>query len=140
MLKKQHELREAPMTTPDTFSRRERQIMDVVYRLGEASVADVLVALPSAPSYSAVRALLRILHEKGHLRRRKVGRKHVFSPTVAAGRARRSALRNVLRTFFDGSVERAVASLLDLEARNLDDAELDRLQRLIESARKGEER
>jgi len=120
------------------FSRRERQIMDIVYRLGEATVADVLAGMDDPPSYSSVRALMRVLREKGHLKVREDGRRHVFSPIVPAGRARRSALRNVLRTFFDGSVEAAVASLIGLQARHLTDEELERLQALIESARKGE--
>ena len=120
------------------FSRRERQIMDIVYRLGEATVADVLAGMDDPPSYSSVRALMRVLREKGHLKVRDDGRRHVFSPTVPAGRARRTALRNVLKTFFDGSVEAAVASLIGLEARHLNDEELERLQALIENARKGE--
>jgi len=119
------------------FSRRERQIMDVVYRLGKATVADVRREMVDPPSYSAVRALMRVLREKGHLAVRVDGRRHVFSPVVPAGRARRRALRDLVRTFFDGSVEAAVASLLDLDARGLDDAGLERLKALIEDARRG---
>lgn len=119
-----------------TFSRREREIMDIVYRLGSASVAAVRAAMDEPPSYSAVRALLRVLREKGHLRCRTQGRRHVFSPTVRPERARRSALRGLLDTFFDGSVENAVATLLDLESRNLGDDELARLRRLIDDARR----
>jgi predicted transcriptional regulator len=112
--------------------------MDIVYRLGRATVAEVRVEMDDPPSYSAVRALMRVLREKGHLKVREDGRRHVFSPTVPAGRARRSALRNLLSTFFDGSVEAAVASLLGLEARNLTDEDFERLKDLIEKARKGE--
>lgn len=119
----------------DGFTRRERQIMDIVYRLGEATVADVLAGMDDPPSYSSVRALMRVLREKGHLEVREDGKRHVFSPTVPAGRARRFALKNVLRTFFDGSVEAAVASLIGLEERNLTDEELTRLQKLIEKAK-----
>jgi predicted transcriptional regulator len=119
------------------LSRRERQIMEIIYRLGQASAAEVLEALPDPPSYSAVRATLRLLEEKGHLRHKQTGKKYVFLPTVAVSRARRSALRNVLHTFFDGSVEHAVASLLDLRAQNLSEAELERLSKLIEGAKKG---
>jgi len=120
------------------FSRREREIMDIVYRLGEASVAEVLEAMEDPPSYSAVRALIRVLREKGHLRVREDGRRHVFSPVVPAGRARKSAMKRLLSTFFEGSVERAVATMLDMEARRLSDEEYERLERLIEDARRGE--
>jgi len=122
----------------ESFSRRERQIMDIVYRLGEATVADVLTGMDDPPSYSSVRALMRVLREKGHLKVREDGKRHVFSPIVPAGRARRSALRNVLKTFFDGSVEAAVASLIGLEAKHLTDEQIERLQKLIEAAKKGE--
>ena len=127
----------APEGDPQ-FSRREREIMDIVYRLGEASVAEVREAMDDPPGYSAVRALIRILKEKGHLRIREDGRRHVFSPVVPAGRARQSALRRLLTTFFEGSVESAVATMLDMESRHLSDEELERLQSLIENARKGE--
>lgn len=110
--------------------------MDVVYERSEVSAAEVREALPDPPSYSAVRATLRLLVDKGHLRHRKVGRKYLFRPTVGPARARRSALERVLRTFFDGSVEQAVASLLDMQSRQLSGDELDRLAELIEKARK----
>ncbi len=116
-------------------SRRERQIMEIVYRCGEASVADVRDALPDPPSYSAVRAIMRLLEVKGHLKHKKAGRKYLFYPTVAPAKARHRAMRNLLQTFFEGSVEQAVASLLDLRGRKLTDAELDRLSGLIEQAR-----
>ena len=95
------------------LSRRERQIMDIVYELDQASVADVLERLPDPPSYSAVRAMLRLLEEKGHLTHEQQGARYVYRPTVSRERARRSALRHLVRTFFEGSTEGAVAALTD---------------------------
>jgi len=118
------------------LSRREREIMDVIYRAGRASVAEVLDQLTDPPSYSAVRALLRVLEDKGHLRHEEDGPRYVFLPTVPRERARQSALRQILHTFFDGSTEQAVAALLDLSSTKLSEAELDRLSRLIADARK----
>ena len=117
------------------LSRRERQIMDVIYRRGRATAAEVLEDLPDPPSYSAVRALLRLLEAKGHVQHEQDGPRYVYAPTVARDRARRSALKHVVRTFFDGSASEAMAALLDGEAR-LDDGELDRLSAMIEQARK----
>ena len=118
------------------LSRRERQIMDVIYRLGRATAAEVREHLPDAPGYSAVRALLRVLEEKGHLRHEEEGPRYVFLPTVSRERARRSALRRVLKTFCDDSPEQAVAALLDVSAARLTGAELDRLALLIDQARR----
>ena len=118
------------------LSRREREIMDVIYRRGRATAAEVLDQLAEPPSYSAVRALLRVLEEKGHLRHEEDGQRYVFLPTVPLERARRSALRQLLHTFFDGSTEQAVAALLDLSSTRLSDAELERLSQLIADARK----
>jgi predicted transcriptional regulator len=118
------------------MSRREREIMDVIYRAGRATAAEVMAGLADAPGYSAVRALLRVLEEKGHLRHEEDGPRYVFVPTVPRERARQSALRQILHTFFDGSTEQAVAALLDLPSTRLSDAELDRLTRLISEARK----
>src|SRR5918993_4708630 len=101
------------MAQPEQLSRRERQIMDIIYARGQASAAEVTAALPDPPSYSAVRALLRILEQKGHLRHEEEGPRYVFLPTVPRDRARRSALRNVVRTFFDGSAAQAAAALID---------------------------
>ncbi|MCY4120048.1 MAG: BlaI/MecI/CopY family transcriptional regulator [Acidobacteria bacterium] len=115
------------------LSRRERQIMDVVYRQGQATAADVLDALPDPPSYSAVRALLRVLEEKGHLRHQRDGARYVFLPTVPRETARRSALARVVQTFFGGSTEAAVAALIDQSS--LSDTDLDRLQDLIDRSR-----
>ena len=118
------------------LSRREREIMDVIYRAGRATAAEVRDALPDAPGYSAVRALLRVLEEKGHLRHEEDGPRYVFVPTVPRERARQSALKQLLHTFFDGSTEQAVAALLDLSSTRLSDDELGRLGRLIADARK----
>ena len=108
--------------------------MDVVYQNGEATAAEVMDGMPSPPSYSAVRAMLRILEEKGHLRHTKDGPRYVYQPTVAPEKARRTALRHVVRTFFDDSAEQAVAALLET-GRDFSDAELNRLATLIEQAR-----
>lgn len=116
------------------LSRRERQIMDVVYRLGRATAAEVLDGLPEPPSYSAVRTMLRLLEEKGHLRHEQDGPRYVYVPTVARDRARRSALDHLVRTFFDGSTEDVVAALLARGDRPSEE-ELERLARLIEQAR-----
>ena len=118
------------------LSRRERQIIDVVYRLGEAGVGDVRDQLPDPPSYSAVRAQMRILEEKGHLRHRQDGARYVYRPTVPRSRARRSALRRVLSHFFDGSREELVAALLDDREARPSTEELDGLAALVESARR----
>jgi predicted transcriptional regulator len=123
-------------TPPHTLSRRERQIMDIVYARGEASAADVRDALPDPPSYSAVRALLAILVEKGHLKHRTEGGRYIYTATRRRTQAGRSALRRVLDTFFEGSLEKAVAALLQGSDANLSQEELQRLGRLIEEARK----
>ena len=118
------------------LSRRERQIMDVIYSRGRATAQEVMEHIPDAPSYSTVRALLRVLEDKGHLRHEQDGPRYVFVPTVTRERARQSALRQIVRTFFDGSTEQAVAALLDLQSDRLEPAELARLAKLIEQARK----
>jgi predicted transcriptional regulator len=117
-------------------SRRERQIMGVVYRRGQATVAEVLAELPDPPSYSAVRAMLRVLEEKGHLRHEEQGPRYVFLPTVPREQARRSALQQLVQTFFDDSAEQVVAALLHESDRALSDVELARLANLIDRARK----
>ncbi len=118
------------------LSRRERQIMDVIYSLVRASAAEVRERLPDPPSYSAVRALLRILEEKGHLRHETEENRYVFFPTVPAERAREAALRHVLGTFFQGSAASAMAALLELEDLELTGEEYDRLAARIERARR----
>jgi predicted transcriptional regulator len=118
------------------LSRRERQIMDVVYARGEASVSQVHQAIPDPPSYSSVRALMRILEEKRHLRHRSAGNKYAYLPTRSHHEASRSAVLRLLRTFFDSSAERAVAAMIEASDRPLTGEELDRLARLIEQTRK----
>ena len=118
------------------LSRRERQIMDIAYRLGSATAAEVLAALPDPPSYSAVRAMLRILEEKGHLTHRDDGPRYVYSPVVPRAAARQSALRSLVRTFFDGSATQAAAALLDMSDSRLTPDEAEQLTRLIEKAKR----
>ena len=110
--------------------------MDILYAQGRASAAEVQAALPDPPSYSAVRAMLRILEEKGHVRHEQDGPRYVYVPTVARDNAKRSAMRHMLRTFFDGSAAQAISALLDDSSTKLSDADLDRLARLIEEARR----
>jgi predicted transcriptional regulator len=121
--------------TLSNLSRRERQIMDVLYRDGQATASEVLAALPDPPSYSAVRAMLRILENKGHARHVAEGTRYVYLPTLTRDRAGRPALAGVLETFFDGSTEKAVAALLDLSRSDLSPEQLDRLSQLIDQAR-----
>ena len=116
------------------LSRRERQIMDVVFRLGKATAAQIMDGIPDAPSYSAVRAMLRILEEKGHLEHEKVGTRYLYKPTISQKKAKKTALRHVLTTFFEGSVSQAMAALIDL-SEDLSEDELDSLTQLIERAR-----
>lgn len=115
---------------------RERQIMEVVYRLGRATVADVLAELENPPSYSAVRAMLRILEDKGHLRHLQEGPRYVYLPVIPGERARRSILQDVVKRLFDNSTEKAVAALIESASARMSDAELERLRRLIASARR----
>ncbi len=117
------------------LSRRERQIMDVIYRLGEASVADVRSGMTDAPSYSTVRALMRVLTEKGELTHTSQGLRYIYRPTTSRDEARASALKRVLSTFFDGSPADAMAALMDLSAADMSDEELDQLEALIRDAR-----
>jgi len=117
------------------LSRRERQIMDYLFRVGRATAADVLAGIPDPPSYSAVRAMLRTLEDKGHVRHEEEGRAYVYLPTLRVESARRTALAHLLRTFFDNSAEQAVAALLDLKGTKMTEAELDRMADLIEQAK-----
>ena len=123
------------MTTTDPLSRRERQILDILYAKSSATAAEVREAMPDPPSYSAVRALLRILETKGHVRHVQDGPRYVYVPVVARDSAKRSALAHLVRTFFDGSTEEAVAALLDGESTRLSNAELDRLSGVIARAK-----
>jgi predicted transcriptional regulator len=119
-----------------TLSRRERQIMDVLYRLGRATAAEIHQKLPDPPGYSAVRAMLRVLEEKGHIRHEENDVRYVFLPVITREKARRSAVRHLVDTFFDGSPQQAVATLLDMPGARLSDEEFDRLTALIDKARK----
>ena len=120
---------------PHQLSRRERQIMDIVHARAEVSAAEVAAALPDPPSYSAVRALLRILVEKGHLRHREDGPRYVYLSTEPHARASRSALKRVVQTFFDGSLASAVAALVDAEGGKISGDEIKRLEAIIKQAK-----
>jgi predicted transcriptional regulator len=118
------------------LSRRERQIMDILYQRGKASASEVREAMPDAPGYSAVRAMLRVLEEKGHVKHVEEGLKYVYVPVVAREKAKRSAVKHVLDTFFSGSPEQIVAALLDVSSERLTREELDRMADLIEKAKR----
>ena len=119
-----------------SLSRRERQIMDILYRRGRATAADVMDELPGEPSYSTVRTQLRILEGKGHVKHEEEGLRYVYSAALPRRAARKSALRHLVDTFFDGSTEQVVSALLGGEGNRLSESELDRIATLIEKARK----
>jgi predicted transcriptional regulator len=123
-----------------SLSRRERQLLDILYAKGRATAAEIHAALPDPPSYSSVRALLRILEEKGHARHEVDGQRYVFLPSLPRHRARRSALRHLLQTFFDGSTGDAVVALLDSDTSTLTPEQLSRIEVLIDRAKKGDRR
>jgi predicted transcriptional regulator len=123
-------------TLHTVLSRRERQIIDVLYRRGRATAADVMADLPGDPSYSTVRTQLRVLEAKGHVRHEDDGQRYVYSPAVPRGTVRRSALKHLVETFYEGSIEQAVAALLGGEGSRLTDEQLDRIEDLIKKARK----
>lgn len=125
---------------PSSFSRRERQIMDILYKLERATVADVLSKLSGKPNYSTVRAQLRVLEEKGHVRHEEHGLRYVYVPTVSRDIARRSALRHLVETFFEGSTEKAVAALLGGEVSKISFEELERLAGVIANSQQKEGR
>ena len=120
------------------LSRRERQIMDILYQRGKGSASDVREAMEDAPGYSAVRAMLRVLEEKGHVKHQAEGLKYVYVPVVAREKAKRSAVKHLLDTFFAGSPEQIVAALLDVSATRLTREELDRMSEMIEKAKREE--
>jgi predicted transcriptional regulator len=124
------------MSVSGGLSRRERQIMDILYQRGKASASDVREAMEDAPGYSAVRAMLRVLEEKGHVRHQEEGLKYVYVPVVAREKAKRSAVKHLLDTFFAGSPEQIVAALLDVSSSRLTREELDRMADLIEKAKR----
>ena len=117
------------------LTKRERQIMDVLYRLGRATAAEVMAHLDGAPGYSTVRTQLRVLERKGHVKHEEVGLRYVYMPTVPRRSARRSALKHLVDTFFDGSTSKAVAALLGGEASRVSDEELSRIEALVKNAR-----
>jgi predicted transcriptional regulator len=117
------------------LSRRERQIMDILYRHGRATAAAIQSELPDRPSYSAVRALLRILETKGHVRHEAEGLRYVYLPSIARDRAKRSALRHLLHTFFDGSASKMMAALVEISPKGLSEREIERVKQVIESRR-----
>jgi predicted transcriptional regulator len=123
-------------STHTTLTRRERQIMDVLYRRGRATAAEVMADLPGEPNYSTVRTQLRVLEDKGHVRHEEEGVRYVYAPAVPRHAARKSALKHLVETFFDGSAEQVVAAVLGGEASRLSDEDLDRIGELIEKARK----
>jgi len=127
------------MTKPlhAVLSRRERQIMDILYRRGRATANEVMADLTGNPSYSTVRTQLRVLESKGHVRHEEEGLRYVYTPALARHTARRSALRHLVDTFFDGSTEKVVGALLGGETARVSDEELDRIAGLVEKARKG---
>jgi predicted transcriptional regulator len=122
--------------SPATLTRREREIMDILYRRGRATAAEVLEDMANPPTYSAVRALLRILEDEGHIKHVQDGPRYVYLPAVARNDARKSALSHVVTTFFDGSVEQVVATLVESSRSKLSREELERLSQLIEKAKK----
>jgi predicted transcriptional regulator len=122
---------------PPGLTKRERQIMDALYRRGRATAGEVLGDLPGAPSYSTVRTQLRVLEEKGHVRHEEEGLRYVYLPVVPRHAARRTALRHLVDTFFDGSAASVVTALLGADAARLSDEELDRIAQLVKAARKG---
>lgn len=123
-------------TELDGLSRRERQIMDFLFQSGKASVGEVMDGIPNPPGYSAVRATLRTLEQKGRVVHEEDGRAYIYRPTVRREAARRSALTHVLKTFFDNSAEQAVAALLELKGPKLSEADLERVARLVNDAKK----
>jgi predicted transcriptional regulator len=123
------------LSTP-SLSRRERQILEILYQRGKASATEVREAMPDAPSYSAVRTLLRVLEDKGHVKHRAEGLRYVYAPTVGLERAKRGAVKHLLDTYFEGQPEQIVAALLDLSSTRLTAEELDRMTALIDKAKK----
>jgi predicted transcriptional regulator len=121
--------------TVSALSRRERQIMDILYQRGKSSASEVREAMPNAPSYSAVRAMLRVLEEKGHVKHRSEGLRYVYVPTVAHDKAKRSAVKHLLDTFFSDAPEDVVAALLDVSSTRVTREELDRMSEMIERAK-----
>lgn len=127
----------APDAPHHTLSRRERLIMDILYRRGRATAAEVMAELSGDPNYSTVRTQLRVLEEKGHVRHEEIGLRYVYAPAVPRSSARKSALRHLVDTFFDGSAESVIAAMLGGEGARLSDDELDRIADLVKQSRAG---
>ena len=125
-----------PKTPHSNLSRRERQIMDILYRLGRATANEVMADLPGEPNYSTVRTQLRVLESKGHVRHEEQGLRYIYMPTVPRHAVRQSALRHLMETFFEDSAEKMLSTLLGADGRKYSDEELEKLARLIERARK----
>jgi predicted transcriptional regulator len=125
----------ASKSSPALLTKRERQIMDVLFRLGRATAAEIMDRVPGAPGYSTVRTQLRVLENKGHVKHQEQGLRYIYMPTVARRSARRSALKHLVDTFFDGSSVKAVAALLGGEAARVSDEELARIAALVKDAR-----
>ena len=136
MLIKQHEVLKMSTKLQNALSKRERQIMEVVYRRKSASVQDVLDEIPDPPTYSSIRTLLGILESKGFLRHRKNGKKYIYTPTIPRTRAIHTSIKHMLRMYFNNSIEEAVGALIEVNHKSLADDELDKLLMLIERARK----
>ena len=128
----------APRPHVHDVSRRERQILDALYRAGRATAAEIQEAMPDPPSYSAVRTLLRILEDKGHIKHEQDGTRYVYMPRIARDHAKKSALRHLLNTFFEGSATQAIAALLDEDSSRLTKDDWKRLTAMVERARKEE--
>jgi predicted transcriptional regulator len=124
------------MKAQKSLSRRERQIMDIIYEMKEATAMQVLERLPSPPSYSAVRALLRVLENKEHLTHRQEGPRYIYAPLLSKEKAKRTALQHLMKTFFDNSTEDAVAALLDISEDDLSEEDFNRIASLIEKTRR----
>jgi predicted transcriptional regulator len=120
---------------PALLTKRERQIVDALYRLGRATAAEIMAAVPGAPTYSTIRTQLRVLETKGHVRHEEHGLRYVYMPTVPRSTARRSALKHLVETFFDGSSAKAVAALLGGEASRMSDDDLERIAEILKNAR-----
>ena len=121
--------------TPALLTKRERQIMDVLYRLGRATAAEIMDGVPGAPGYSTIRTQLRVLETKGHVRHEEQGLRYIYMPTVPRHSARKSALKHLVDTFFDGSSAKAVAALLGGEAARVSDDDLERIAQMVKDAR-----
>ena len=126
-----------PLTAHQTLTRRERQIMDILYRAGRATAGEVMEQLSGDPNYSTVRTQLRVLEEKGHVTHEEEGLRYVYAPAVPRSAARKSALRHLVDTFFDGSAENAVAAILGGEGSKLSEEQLDRIAELVKTSKAG---